>query len=127
MPKNGYTALFQNMIKNDNIKVKLNTDYKKIKDKIIPRYATVYTGPPDVFFNNKFGKLDWRSLNFKFKTYKKRKFRIVFKLIFLININLQEKLKLNMLQSREYQLQQYAQNIQVLQAIHIIQLIIKKI
>ena len=73
MPKNGYTALFQNMIKNDNIKVKLNTDYKKIKDKIIPRYATVYTGPPDVFFNNKFGKLDWRSLNFKFKTYKKKK------------------------------------------------------
>ena len=114
------------MIKNDNIKVKLNTDYKKIKDKAIPRYATVYTGPPDVFFN-KFGKLDWRSLNFKFKTYKKRKFRIVFKLIFLININLQEKLKLNMLQSRKYQLRQYAQNIQVLQAIHIIQLIIKKI
>ena len=73
MPKNGYTALFQNMIKNDNIKVKLNTDYKKIKDKIIPRHATVYTGPPDVFFNNKFGKLDWRSLNFKFKTYKKKK------------------------------------------------------
>ena len=73
MPKNGYTALFQNMIKNDNIKVKLNTDYKKIKDKIIPKHATVYTGPPDVFFNNKFGKLDWRSLNFKFKTYKKKK------------------------------------------------------
>jgi UDP-galactopyranose mutase len=73
MPKNGYTALFQNMIKSENIKVKLNTDYKKIKNKIKPKYATIYTGPPDKFFNNKFGKLDWRSLNFKFKTYKKKK------------------------------------------------------
>ncbi len=73
MPKNGYTVLFKNMIKDKNIKVKLNTDYKKIKNQIKPRLATIYTGPPDIFFNNKFGKLDWRSLDFKFKSYKKEK------------------------------------------------------
>ena len=38
---------------------------KKIKKKIKPKIATIYTGPPDVFFNFKYGKLDWRSLDFK--------------------------------------------------------------
>ena len=45
---------------------------KKVKNNIIPKIATIYTGPPDVFFNYKYGKLDWRSLDFKFKTYKKK-------------------------------------------------------
>ena len=49
----------------------------------------------------------------------------MFKLIFLININLQEKLKLNMLQKQNTNYNSI-QNIQVLQAIHIIQLITKK-
>ncbi len=73
MPKNGYTKLFNNMLKDKKISVNLKTDYKKIKNKILPKVATVYTGPPDVFFNFKYGKLDWRSLNFKFKTLKKNK------------------------------------------------------
>lgn len=71
MPRKGYTSLFSNMIKNKNIEILLNTDYSKIKDKIKPKLATIYTGPPDTFFNNKFGKLDWRSLDFKFKNFKK--------------------------------------------------------
>lgn len=73
MPKKGYTALFNKMLSDKNIKVLLKTDYRKIKNKFRPRIATVYTGPPDTFFNNKYGKLDWRSLNFKFKTFKKKK------------------------------------------------------
>ena len=43
------------------------------KKDITPNIATIYTGPPDVFFNFKYGKLDWRSLDFKFKTLKKNK------------------------------------------------------
>ena len=31
----------------------------------------IYTGPIDKFFKNKFGKLTWRSLIFKFKNFKK--------------------------------------------------------
>ncbi len=73
MPKKGYTSLFKKMIKDQNIKVILKTDYKEIKNKIKPRVATIYTGPPDIFFKNKFGKLDWRSLDFKFRTFKKNK------------------------------------------------------
>jgi len=72
MPKHGYTKLFQNMINNKKINVRLNTDYQKIKNKIKPNFATIYTGPPDYFFNFKYGKLDWRSLIFKFQTYKRK-------------------------------------------------------
>ncbi len=73
MPKNGYTSLFNNMLKDKKINVNLKTDYKKIKNKVVPKIATIYTGPPDVFFDFKYGKLDWRSLNFKFRTVKKDK------------------------------------------------------
>ncbi len=72
MPKKGYTKLFENMTKDKKIEIMLNTPYEKIKNKIYPKVATIYTGPPDVFFNYKYGRLDWRSLNFKFKTYKKK-------------------------------------------------------
>ncbi len=73
MPKNGYTNLFKNMISDNKIEVSLNTSYKKVKKSIKPQIATIYTGPPDTFFNYKFGKLKWRSLEFKFKTERKKK------------------------------------------------------
>ena len=66
MPKKGYTNLFSNMIKDQNINLLLNTSYENIKKRIKPKLATIYTGPPDAFFNFKYGKLDWRSLEFKF-------------------------------------------------------------
>jgi len=72
MPKEGYSVLFNNMISNNKINVKLNTNYKKIEKRIKPRIATIYAGPPDEYFNYKFGKLEWRSLDFKFKTVKKK-------------------------------------------------------
>ena len=71
MPKDGYTELFKKMTADNKIEILLNTSYEKIKKRISPNLATIYTGPPDVFFNFKYGKLDWRSLDFKFKTFKK--------------------------------------------------------
>jgi len=70
MPKNGYTAMFNEMISNRNITLKLNTDFMRVKDKINYKIL-IYTGPIDKYFNYKFGKLDWRSLKFKFETHKK--------------------------------------------------------
>jgi UDP-galactopyranose mutase len=75
MPKYGYTELFKKMLKNNKINVLLNTDYKKIKNKIVPKIATIYTGPPDLFFKYRYGKLQWRSLDFKFKTIKRNYFQ----------------------------------------------------
>lgn len=66
MPKEGYTKMLEKMLANPKIKVMLNT--KGInKDK---KYAyLIWTGPIDAFFNYKFGKLNYRSLRFEFKTY----------------------------------------------------------
>ena len=72
MPKNGFTSMFKNMINNRNITVSLNTDFKKIKNLAKPKLFTIYTGCPDEYFDYKFGKLDWRSLKFSFKNYKKK-------------------------------------------------------
>ena len=58
------------MLDHKNIKVKLNTDFKDLKDEDFER--VFYTGPIDEFFNYKFGQLPYRSVNFKFETYDKR-------------------------------------------------------
>ena len=73
MPKKGFTQMFKNMISNKKIKVKLNTDFFKLRKKISFKHFMIYTGEPDRYFNFKYGKLDWRSLIFKFQNYKKDK------------------------------------------------------
>lgn len=67
MPLHGYTQMFQNMLSHPNIKVMLNTDYKEIID-FIPYKSLIFTGPVDEYFNYCYGKLPYRSLEFKFET-----------------------------------------------------------
>lgn len=67
MPLYGYTHMFQNMLSHKNIKVMLNTDYKEIID-FIPYRNLIFTGPVDEYFNYCYGKLPYRSLEFKFET-----------------------------------------------------------
>ncbi len=67
MPANGYTAMFEKMLSHPNIKVMLNTDYHEIVD-MIPFREMIYTGPVDEYFNFKYGKLPYRSLEFKHET-----------------------------------------------------------
>lgn len=67
MPLYGYTRLFENMLSHPNIKVMLNTDYKEIRD-VIPHREMIYTGPIDYFFDYCYGKLPYRSLEFRFET-----------------------------------------------------------
>lgn len=69
MPKNGFTKMFYNMTNSQNIFIRLNTKYKQSMKKKFD--IIIYTGPVDLFFNYKFGKLEWRSLDFKFITKKK--------------------------------------------------------
>ena len=73
MPKQGFTKMFKNMTKSTKIKIKLNTDFFKIKKKLKFKYFMIYTGEPDRYFDFKYGKLDWRSLIFKFQNFKKNK------------------------------------------------------
>ena len=67
MPLHGYTNMFQKMLSHPNIKVMLNTDYKEIVD-VIPYKHMIYTGPIDSYFKYCYGKLPYRSLEFKFET-----------------------------------------------------------
>jgi UDP-galactopyranose mutase len=67
MPLYGYTQMFQKMLSHPNIKVMLNTDYKEIID-FIPYHNLIFTGPVDEYFNYCYGKLPYRSLEFKFET-----------------------------------------------------------
>ena len=67
MPLNGYTKMFEKMLSHPNISIMLNTDYKTIED-IIPYKEMIYTGPVDYYFDYCYGKLPYRSLDFKFET-----------------------------------------------------------
>ena len=73
MPKKGFTQMFKNMTANKRIKIKLNSDFFKIKNKLKFNHFMIYTGEPDRYFDFKYGKLDWRSLIFKFQNFKKNK------------------------------------------------------
>jgi len=64
MPKKGYTFMMSNMLK--DIKVNLSCakeDWKKVKSDLV-----IYTGKIDEYFNFRFGRLPYRSLDFVFKT-----------------------------------------------------------
>jgi UDP-galactopyranose mutase len=67
MPKHGYTRMFERMLGHPNIKVMLNVDYREI-ERIIPHKELVFTGPVDEYFDCRFGKLPYRSLEFKHET-----------------------------------------------------------
>jgi UDP-galactopyranose mutase len=67
MPLYGYTEMFRKMLSHPNIKVMLKTDYAEIAN-IIPHRKLIYTGPIDAYFDYCYGKLPYRSLEFKFET-----------------------------------------------------------
>ena len=56
------------MLDNPNIKILLNCDYREIAEKISFR-EMIYTGPVDAFFDYRYGKLPYRSLQFKHETH----------------------------------------------------------
>jgi len=74
IPKEGYTKMFERMLKSKNIEIFLKTDYKKVKNKL--KYdIMIYTGPIDEFFEYKFGKLRYRCLKIKFRTLNKANYQ----------------------------------------------------
>ena len=70
MPKKGFTYMFNKMIKKEyqfKSWKKYNYQFSNLKK----YHIVIYTGPIDNFFNFKHGRLNWRSLRFKFNSYKK--------------------------------------------------------
>ena len=69
LPSNGYTNFFENMIlKRQNIDVRLNMDYFKVKDNLPKHRLLVFTGPIDAYFAHQgWENLEYRSIYFQVK------------------------------------------------------------
>jgi UDP-galactopyranose mutase len=64
MPRDGYTAMFERMHDHELIEVSLNTRYEDVVYEVDYDHL-IYTGPIDAFFEHRFGKLPYRSLEFE--------------------------------------------------------------
>ena len=76
MPKHGYTELFRRMLDNEQIEVRLNTEYSEVR-KTDQFKEIIYTGPVDAFFDYKYGRLPYRSLTFEFIHHEIQKYQEV--------------------------------------------------
>ncbi len=74
MPKHGYTRMFENMLDHPNIKIMVNTDYRDIVREV-KFDQMIYSGPVDEYFDFRYGKLPYRSLEFKHETHDKEQFQ----------------------------------------------------
>jgi UDP-galactopyranose mutase len=74
MPLHGFTKMFENMLDHENITIQLSTDYRDIKDSV-PYREMIYTGPIDEFFDFRYGKLPYRSLEFRHETHDVEKYQ----------------------------------------------------
>jgi UDP-galactopyranose mutase len=67
MPKYGFTRMFENMLDHSNIEVILNADFRDVRKALTYRQV-IFTGPIDEYFNYRYGKLPYRSLEFRHQT-----------------------------------------------------------
>jgi UDP-galactopyranose mutase len=68
MPLHGYTRLFERMLSHPGIQLELGADYAEVAKQA--RFAElIYTGPVDAYFEHRYGKLPYRSLQFRFETH----------------------------------------------------------
>jgi UDP-galactopyranose mutase len=70
LPAAGYHKLFQRMVARAGSKVKilLQTDYREVLPHVTYQHM-VYTGPIDEFFENRLGRLPYRSLRFEHESF----------------------------------------------------------
>ena len=71
MPPPGYARMFERMLSDAKIKILLNTDYREVAN-LVPVGEVIFTGPVDEYFDCRFGRLPYRSLEFRFETFDER-------------------------------------------------------
>ncbi|PYK60254.1 MAG: UDP-galactopyranose mutase [Verrucomicrobia bacterium] len=74
LPKHGYTPMFQKMLSNPKIEVRLNTDFREACAQVQFQHL-IYTGPIDEYYDHCFGHLPYRSLRFEPETLKQEFFQ----------------------------------------------------
>lgn len=74
MPLHGYTRMFDNLLDHPNITVATGTSFDDVRDSV--QYAhLIYCGPIDEFFDYRYGKLPYRSLQFQHVTLDQAQFQ----------------------------------------------------
>lgn len=68
LPKAGYTAMFEKMIKHPLIEVQLQTEYREVREKVKFGHL-IFTGPIDEYFDYVDGHLPYRSLSFEAESF----------------------------------------------------------
>ncbi|PTQ63379.1 UDP-galactopyranose mutase [Sphingomonas sp. PP-CE-3G-477] len=76
MPANGYTRMFEAMLDHPGITLDLGVEYRDVIDRIDVDHI-VFTGPIDEYFDFRFGKLPYRSLQFRHETHDVAQFQPV--------------------------------------------------
>jgi len=76
MPAAGYTAMFERMLDHPGITVRLGVDYREVVDEVSFGHL-VFTGPIDEYFDHRFGKLPYRSLEFRHVSLDQERFQSV--------------------------------------------------
>jgi UDP-galactopyranose mutase len=67
LPSDGYTAMFERMLSDPKIEVRLNTDFRDVRERV--RYDhLIFTGPIDEYYDHCFGQLPYRSIRFEPET-----------------------------------------------------------
>jgi UDP-galactopyranose mutase len=66
MPADGYTKMFERILDHPNIEVRTGIGFADVRDEVEYGHL-VYTGPVDAYFDHRFGKLPYRSLEFELR------------------------------------------------------------
>jgi UDP-galactopyranose mutase len=67
MPAEGYTRMFENILDHENIDLMLGVDFEDVREDLVYD-KLIYSGPVDEFFDHRYGKLPYRSLEFRHET-----------------------------------------------------------
>jgi len=67
MPADGYTAMFDNILRHELIDVEVGVTLSAVRDRVTFDHL-VFTGPIDEYFDDIYGKLPYRSLRFEHRT-----------------------------------------------------------
>lgn len=65
IPLDGYAALFDAIHDHPHVHAFTGTDFFAVRDQLAPDATVVYTGPVDRYFDNRYGELAWRTIDFE--------------------------------------------------------------
>lgn len=74
LPREGYTKMFERILGNSKIEVRLNTDFRAAREQVEYKHL-IFTGPIDEYYDHCFGHLPYRSVRFEPETLAKEFFQ----------------------------------------------------